>query len=92
MAKTMLSYSALPGCRRTRPVQRTELEGFAGIIGTIPESGLALAASLYTSPAAGLSLLAGSPYIADSSGRSFPDLSDPARPIPHRPRGESADT
>ena len=34
-AKKMLSYSAPPGCRRTKPVQRTKVDGFTGIIDAI---------------------------------------------------------
>ena len=36
--KKMLSYSAPPGYRRTRPVRRPKLEGFTGIIDAILEA------------------------------------------------------
>ncbi len=54
MVKKMLSYSGSPGYRRTKPARRTDLAGFTGIIDTILESGLSLAASQYTNPAKGL--------------------------------------
>ena len=36
--KKMLSYSALPGYRRSKPVRRPKLEGFTGIIDAILEA------------------------------------------------------
>ena len=36
--KKMLSYSAPPGCRRTKPVRRPKLDGFTGIVDAILEA------------------------------------------------------
>ena len=36
--KKMLSYSAPPGYRRTKPVRRPKLEGFTGIVDAILEA------------------------------------------------------
>ena len=36
--KKMLSYSAPPGYRRTKPVRRPRLDGFTGIVDTILEA------------------------------------------------------
>ena len=71
MVKEMLSYSGSSGYRRTKPVRRTDLVGFTGIIDTILESGLSLAASQYGNPADGLSKRAYLPYLTDSSGCSL---------------------